>query len=139
VTAQIRPESQRGKFAVRRQLAQQGYQETINFSFVEERWERDYAGNADPIKLLNPIASQLSVMRSSLLGSLLSVLKFNTDRKAARVRVFELGRVFRKDASVVDSETTVAGYDQPMRVAALAWGDAEQQQWGTPRAITDCP
>ncbi|MEY5100986.1 MAG: phenylalanine--tRNA ligase, beta subunit, partial [Pseudomonadota bacterium] len=137
VTAQIRPESQRGKFAVRRQLALQGYQETINFSFVEERWERDYAGNADPIRLLNPIASQLSVMRSSLLGSLLNVLKFNTDRKAARVRVFELGRVFRKDASVGDSETTVAGFDQPMRVAALAWGDAEQQQWGVPARAVD--
>ena len=137
VTAQIRPESQRGKFAVRRQLAQQGYQETINFSFVEERWERDYAGNADPISLLNPIASQLSVMRSSLLGSLLNVLKFNTDRKAARVRVFELGRVFRKDASVGDSETTVAGFDQPLRVAALAWGDAEQQQWGVPARTVD--
>lgn len=137
VTAQIRPERQRGPFALRRQLALQGYQETINFSFVEERWERDYAGNADPIKLLNPIASQLSVMRSSLLGSLLNVLKFNTDRKAARVRVFELGRVFRKDASVIDSETTVAGFDQPMRVAALAWGDAEQQQWGLPARTVD--
>ncbi len=137
VTAQIRPESQRGKFALRRQLALQGYQETINFSFVEERWERDYAGNADPIRLLNPIASQLSVMRSSLLGSLLAVLKFNTDRKAARVRVFELGRVFRKDASVIDSETTVAGFDQPLRVAALAWGDAEQQQWGSPARAVD--
>lgn len=137
VTAQIRPERQRGPFAVRRQLALQGYQETINFSFVEERWESDYAGNADPIKLLNPIASQLSVMRSSLLGSLLNVLKFNTDRKAARVRVFELGRVFRKDASVVDSETTVAGFDQPMRVAALAWGEAEQQQWGLPARAVD--
>ncbi len=137
VTAQIRPERQRGPFALRRQLALQGYQETINFSFVEARWERDYAGNADPIKLLNPIASQLSVMRSSLLGSLLNVLKFNTDRKAARVRVFELGRVFRKDASVGDSETTVAGFDQPMRVAALAWGEAEQQQWGLPARAVD--
>ena len=137
VTAQVRPESRRGAFALRRQLALQGYQETINFSFVEARWERDYAGNADPIKLLNPIASHLSVMRSSLLGSLLNVLKFNTDRKAARVRVFELGRVFRKDASVLDSETTVAGFDQPMRVAALAWGDAEQQQWGLPARAVD--
>ena len=40
------------------------------------------------------IASQMSVMRSSLLGSLLQVLKFNQARKQARVRVFELGRVF---------------------------------------------
>ena len=39
-------------------LAALGYQETINFSFVEERWEHDFAGNADPIRVLNPIASQ---------------------------------------------------------------------------------
>jgi phenylalanyl-tRNA synthetase beta chain len=45
------PEAQRSPFAVRRQLAALGYQETINFSFVEERWERELAGNADPIKL----------------------------------------------------------------------------------------
>ncbi len=136
VTAKIRPENRRGPFAVRRQLAQLSYQETINFSFVEERWERDYAGNADPIKLLNPIASQMSVMRSSLLGSLLAVLKFNTDRKAHRVRVFELGRVFTKDASVADSDTTVAGFAQPMRVAGLAYGEEVSQQWGvTARAV----
>lgn len=137
VTAKTRPESQRGGFALRRQLAQLGYQETINFSFVEERWERDYAGNQDPIKLLNPIASHLSVMRSSLLGSLLSVLKFNTDRKASRVRVFELGRVFMKDATVKDSDITVAGFAQPTRMAALAWGDADRLQWGSPARPVD--
>jgi phenylalanyl-tRNA synthetase beta chain len=137
VTAKIRPESSRAPFAVRRQLAQLGYQETINFSFVEERWERDYAGNQAPIKLLNPIASQMSVMRSSLLGSLLAVLKFNTDRKAHRVRVFELGRVFSKDASVPNSDTSVAGFAQPMRVAGLAYGDEVVQQWGQPSRAVD--
>ncbi|MEY2685285.1 MAG: phenylalanine--tRNA ligase, beta subunit [Pseudomonadota bacterium] len=137
VTAKIRPENRRGAFAVRRQLALQGYQETINFSFVEERWEREYAGNADPIRLLNPIASQMGVMRSSLLGSLLAVLKFNTDRKADRVRVFELGRVFRKDPTVPDSDTSVAGFDQPMRVAGLAYGPVAEQQWGVPARAVD--
>lgn len=130
ITAKLRTENKRGPFAVRRQLAQLGYQETINFSFVEERWERELAGNADPIKLLNPIASQMSVMRSSLLGSLIAVLKFNLDRKAQRVRLFELGRVFRKDPSVQDSDTTVAGFDQPMRVAGLAYGGVDSLQWG---------
>ena len=130
ITAKLRTEAQRGPFAVRRQLAQLGYQETINFSFVEERWERELAGNADPIKLLNPIASQMSVMRSSLLGSLIAVLKFNLDRKAQRVRLFEVGRVFRKDASVKDSDTSVAGFDQPMRVAGLCHGAVDALQWG---------
>ncbi|MBT9553345.1 MAG: phenylalanine--tRNA ligase subunit beta [Hydrogenophaga sp.] len=131
ITAKLRAEAKRGPFAVRRQLAQLGYQETINFSFVEERWEHELAGNADPIKLLNPIASQMSVMRSSLLGSLIAVLKFNLDRKAQRVRLFELGRVFRKDASVPDSDTSVAGFDQPMRVAGLAYGSVDSLQWGS--------
>ena len=130
ITAKIRTESQRGPFAVRRSLAALGYQETINFSFVEEAWEHGLAGNPNPIKLLNPIASQMSVMRSSLLGSLLQVLKFNQARKQARVRVFELGRVFLRDASVKSTDTTVEGFDQPMRVAGLASGGADVLQWG---------
>ncbi len=130
ITAKIRTESQRGPFAVRRSLAALGYQETINFSFVEERWEHELAGNPNPIKLLNPIASQMSVMRSSILGSLLQVLKFNLDRKATRVRVFELGRVFLRDAFVKNTDTTVEGFHQPMRVAGLAYGPANALQWG---------
>ncbi|RZL60770.1 MAG: phenylalanine--tRNA ligase subunit beta [Variovorax sp.] len=129
ITARVRTEAQRGRFAVRHRLAALGYQETINFSFVEADWERDLAGNADPVKLLNPIASQMSVMRSSLLGSLLQVLKFNVDRKASRARVFEVGRVFLRDDSVATTDTTVKGIHQPMRVAGLAWGDAEAARW----------
>ena len=130
ITAKLPAESLRSPFAVRRELASLGYQETINFSFVEERWEHELAGNPNPIKLLNPIASQMSVMRTSLLGSLLQVLKFNLDRKAQRVRVFELGRVFLRDASVKSSDSTVEGFHQPMRVAGMAYGPADTLQWG---------
>jgi len=129
ITARLRPEAQRSRFAVRHRVASLGYQETINFSFVEAHWEQDLAGNANPVKLLNPIASQMSVMRSSLLGSLLQVLKFNIDRKAPRVRVFELGRVFLRDGSVATTDSTVKGIHQPMRVAGLAWGDAQDARW----------
>ncbi len=129
ITAKLPPETRRSRFAVRRLLAGLGYQETINFSFVEAGWERDLAGNADPIRLLNPIASQMGVMRSSLLGSLLQALKFNLDRKAERVRVFELGRVFMRAASVVTTDATVRGIHQPMRVAGLAYGEADGLQW----------
>ena len=137
ISPKLRAENERSPFGVRRELAGLGYQETINFSFVEEKWEQELAGNTNAIKLLNPIASHLSVMRSSLLGSLLQVLKFNVDRKAQRVRVFELGRVFFKDESVVDSDTTVKGFYQPMRVAGLAYGAADQLQWGRAEAKVD--
>ena len=137
IIPKIRPESQRSRFAVRRALAALGYQETINFSFVEERWEAELAGNPNPIKLLNPIASQMSVMRSSLLGSLLQSLKFNLDRRADRVRLFELGRVFVRDASVPTSDSTVAGIHQPMHVAGLLYGRADQLQWGRKDGAAD--
>ncbi len=137
ITARIRPEAQRSPFALRRSLAALGYQETINFSFVEERWEHELAGNASPIKLLNPIASQMGVMRSSLMGSLVQVVKFNQDRKAARVRVFEIGRVFLRDASVSSSDTSVQGFHQPMRVAAMAGGSADAAHWGEKERAVD--
>jgi phenylalanyl-tRNA synthetase beta chain len=137
ISARLGAEARRSRFGVRRLLASLGYQETINFSFVEESWEQDLAGNADPIRLLNPIASQMSVMRSSLVGSLLQALKFNLDRKAERVRVFEVGRVFMRDASVATTDTTVRGIHQPMRVAGLAYGEPDGLQWGRKGGATD--
>ena len=130
VTARVRREAQRSSHAVRHALAGLGYQETISFSFVEARWEHELAGNANPIRMLNPIAAPLAVMRSSLLGSLVAVLRHNLARKALRVRVAEIGRVFMRDASVPDGPLTVAGVHQPTRVAALSYGPADEPQWG---------
>jgi phenylalanyl-tRNA synthetase beta chain len=137
VTATVRPEAQRSPHVLRQRLADRGYFETINFSFVEERWERELAGNADPIRVLNPIASPLSVMRSSLVGGLVQVLRHNLARKAGRVRVFEIGRVFRRDAKAQDGPLSVAGIEQPARVAGLAYGSADALQWGAKERAVD--
>jgi phenylalanyl-tRNA synthetase beta chain len=137
VTARVPPEARRSAHAVRHMLAALDYQETINFSFVEARWEHELAGNAEPIAVLNPIAAPLAVMRSSLVGSLVSVLRFNLARRATRVRVFEVGRVFRRDAGVPHGPASVAGIAQPMRVAGLAYGPADVVQWGSTERPVD--
>ena len=137
VTPRIESEARRGRHALRHAMAALDYQETINLSFVEPRFEHELAGNADPIKVLNPIASQQSVMRSSLIGSLVQVLRFNLARKAPRVRVFELGRVFRRDAATGDGERSVAGVAQPLRLGGLAWGLAEEAQWARKERAVD--
>ncbi|MFT3821998.1 MAG: phenylalanine--tRNA ligase subunit beta [Rubrivivax sp.] len=131
VTAKVRREARRGAFALRHSLAALDYLETINFSFVEARWEQELAGNADPIRVLNPIAAPLAVMRSSLFGSLVGVLRHNLARKATRVRVFELGRVFLRDPQAAAGERAVAGLRQPTRVGGLAYGPADAPQWGS--------
>ena len=137
VMARVRSEATRSAHAVRHALAGLDYVETLNFSFVEERWERELAGNAEPIRVLNPIASPLSVMRTSLLGSLLQVLRYNLARKTARVRVFEVGRVFLRDPQRLDGPLGVAGIHQPMRLAGLAHGSADTPQWGNAERAVD--
>jgi phenylalanyl-tRNA synthetase beta chain len=126
------PEGRRSLHAVRERLAARDYQEVINFSFVEPAWEADFAGSADPIRLLNPIASPQSVMRSSLIGSLVDNVRYNLARKVERVRVFEIGRAFLRDPGTADGPLSVAGLRQPMRVAAAAFGAAVEAQWGEP-------
>ena len=130
--AQMRvlPETLRGPHELRARMAALDYQEVINFSFVEEDWERDYAGETNPIRLLNPIASQLAVMRTTLIGGLVANIAHNMRHRQSRVRVFELGRVFLRDHTVKDSDLTVAGIHQPNRLAAAAWGPALDEQWG---------
>jgi len=133
----MRPERYRSLHALRAALAASGYQEVINFSFVEPAWEADLAGCNDPIRLLNPIASQLSVMRTSLLAGLIANIRYNLNRKATRVRVFEVGRVFLREPGAPEGELDVAGIRQPIYVGAAAFGPAVPEQWGAPQRAVD--
>ncbi len=123
-------ENTRSAHALRLEAANLGYQELINFSFVPEAWEKDFANNETPIRLRNPIASHLSVMRTQLIGGLVDILKYNLNRKAERVRIFELGRVFLNDPTVLDGPWSVKGIRQPQHIAGLAYGTADDLQWG---------
>jgi len=113
-------EAQRPLAKLRQTLVMRDYQETINYSFVEAEWERDLCGNTTPVALKNPIASQMSVMRSSLLGGLLAVLRTNLARKQSRIRVFEVGGCF---------SGSTGSYVQQERVAGLAYGTVLPEQW----------
>jgi len=131
------PETRRSLHELRARLAATGYQEMINFSFVEPAWEEHFAGNSNPIRLLNPIASQLSVMRTTLIGGLVANVRYNLNRRAARVRVFEIARVFLRAPGAPDGPLDVADIRQPMRIAAAAFGAAEEEQWAVPTRAVD--
>ncbi|AJP57910.1 phenylalanine--tRNA ligase subunit beta [Pandoraea vervacti] len=130
--SEMRPtqEGRRSQHAVRHAVAARDYHETVGFSFVDVEWETDFAGNDNPIKLLNPIASHLAVMRSTLIGSLIATTRYNLNRKASRVRVFEIGRTYHRDNTVASGELSIGGYRQPLTVAALAYGPVLEEQWG---------
>ena len=137
LVATVPSESRRGASALRHLVAALGWQETITFSFVDERWERDFAGNDEPVRVVNPIATSYSVMRSSLIGSLVEVLRLNLSRKASTVRVFELAKVYLRDAAVADGELAVSGVRQPLHLAGLAFGPQAPLQWGLAERAVD--
>ena len=114
-------EGRRTSFDLRHALAALGYQEVVNYSFVAAQWEEDFAGNPVPVRLANPMASTMSVMRTSLLGGLVQTLRSNLNRGEPRVRVFEIGRCFEGEAADVAV--------QPERVAGIAFGSARPEQW----------
>ncbi len=114
---------------IKQLLIARDYQEVINYAFVDAEWELDFVDNSRPITLKNPIASQMSVMRSTLIGGLISNLQFNLNRKQTRVRLFEMGCCFvRSDAS--DCE-------QIEKLAGLSYGDIAPEQWGIPARNVD--
>ncbi|MFM9912545.1 MAG: phenylalanine--tRNA ligase subunit beta [Methylophilaceae bacterium] len=114
------PENVRSLRDLRQVLVAADYLEAITYSFVDAAWEQNLANNPNPITLRNPIASNMSVMRSSLMGGLLDALCYNLNRNQGRVRIFEIGACFNKEN----------GYAQSTKIAGLCYGSAAPEQWG---------
>lgn len=102
-------------------FAGRDFQEVITYSFVDPAWEQALGSGSIAIPLANPIASQMSVMRTTLWGGLIEVLKHNLNRQQTRVRLFESGRVYHKNSD---------GLKQIRMLGGLAYGDAAPEQWG---------
>jgi phenylalanyl-tRNA synthetase beta chain len=126
------PETVVAVTTLKRRLVARDWQEAITFSFVHSAWEAaffpDRDATAAPIAVLNPIASHLDAMRTTLAGGLIEVLRTNLARKHERVRVFEAGRCFVRAGQ---------GIDQPLRIGGLAHGPAAPEQWGIPKRPVD--
>ena len=114
--------------SLRALMVARDYQEIVSFSFVDRRWEVDFCANAEPIALANPIAENLNVMRSSLIGSLVDSLKFNLAHQQERVRLFEIARCYSREG---------ATFRQTMVLGGIAYGGAVAEQWGAAKRNVD--
>ena len=114
-------ELQRPLARLQQLLVARDYQEIVSYAFVEAQAEHDLSGNAHPVALQNPIASNMAVMRSSLISGLMGALRYNLNRKQDRVRLFENGACFAKVGEQ---------YQQTQRLSGLAYGSAQAEQWG---------
>ncbi|MAM70734.1 MAG: phenylalanine--tRNA ligase subunit beta [Gammaproteobacteria bacterium] len=114
---------------IRSRLNSLGYQEVINYSFVEPELEKRLAeGAGAAIALANPISSDMAVMRRNLWTGLLQTLKHNQNRQQNRVQVFESGMVFSNE----NGETR-----QQVMLGGLLWGSENPEQWGASTRNSD--
>ena len=106
-------------------LTDRGYYEVITFSFVDPAQQQQLMGEGEPAAaLLNPIASDLSVMRQSLWPGLLQALEYNLKRQQQRVRIFEQGRVYKEAGEI------------PV-LAGLIYGNLYIEQWDIDNCYCD--
>lgn len=111
---------------LRQSLCAAGYQEAINYSFVDHELLNVLHQGGPVLPLANPLSADMDVMRTTLLPGLLTGLARNLRRQQGRVRLFETGVVFLQNDAL----------DEVERVAAVVSGDALPEQWGDiPRAL----
>ncbi|MGA8259253.1 MAG: phenylalanine--tRNA ligase subunit beta [Arenicellales bacterium] len=106
---------------IRQVLIERGYREAITYSFVDGRVQSELAPEEGQLALANPLADTMNVMRNSLWTGLLQAAVGNLNRQHARIRLFEVGKVFHVEGSGTKEVAVVGG---------LATGPAQPAQWG---------
>ena len=110
-------------------LVQRDYQEAITYSFVDFKQQTQLNPEVESIPLANPIASDMSVMRTTLWTGLLQVLQFNQKRQQHRVRLFETGLRFMQSKNHT--------LQQEKMIAGLVTGTRWPEQWGQTEQTVD--
>ncbi|MFT5139201.1 MAG: phenylalanyl-tRNA synthetase beta chain [Rhodothermales bacterium] len=105
---------------MREAMCAAGYQEAINYSFVDSALLKTLMMDESALPLANPISSDMDVLRTSLLPGLMSSLQRNTRRQQERVRLFETGVTFLQTEILQERE----------KISAVVCGSAQPEQWG---------
>lgn len=115
-------------------MVSQDFYEVINYGFIDDKLVNLFKSKNETqdisLKLINPISSNMSVMRHTLIPGLINVLVENLNNQQKRIRIFELGRVFIANNKVVANKNSVHGVEQPYRLSALIHGSTHHEQWG---------
>lgn len=108
---------------LRQTLVARDYNEAITYSFVDPEAQKLFS-DEDPVALTNPLAENLSVMRTSLLPGLMAALQFNANRQHDRIRLFEIGASYHKKQGAGST-----GVIEVQRLAGVISGALTADQW----------
>ncbi|QGM80446.1 phenylalanine--tRNA ligase subunit beta [Otariodibacter oris] len=104
-------------------LVDSDYQEVVTYSFVDPKVQQLLHPEQDALILPNPISSEMSAMRVSLLSGLLTTIEYNQNRQQNRVRIFEHGLRFIPD------DSAESGIRQEMVLGGAIVGDKKSVYW----------
>lgn len=113
---------------LRRQLCALEYQEAITYSFIDPELHQQFYADQAAVPLRNPISSEMSWMRTSLLPGLVQALAYNVNRQQSRVRLFETGQCFIQ----TDGEL-----NQVQKLGAVVCGSSYAERWAHQKTPAD--
>ena len=93
---------------LQRSIASKGYLEAITWSFTDSNYNNKFKGDKKEIKIINPISSELGVLRNSIFSNLSMYLCKNLDRGFKDISIFEIGPIF-KGSNPGEQSTVVCG------------------------------
>ncbi|MEK9770890.1 MAG: phenylalanine--tRNA ligase subunit beta [Nitrosomonadales bacterium] len=109
-------------------FVQAGYHELISYSFIDEKNEGLINGNTDPVRIDNPIASNLNVMRSHLWASHIEAMQFNVNRGYDQLKFFEIANTYKLINNKIVEEKVLSG---------LVYGYVNERAWNQQRRLID--
>ena len=109
-------------------LSNRGYNETINYSFVDPVLQQELYPEATTMQLLNPISSELSQMRVGMWPGLLASMIYNAHRQQSAIKFFEAGVVFDGSGDTLQERHCIAG---------LLMGEHGNLNWSEPARLFD--
>jgi phenylalanyl-tRNA synthetase beta chain len=104
---------------LQRSMASKGFLETITWSFTDSKINQLFLENNKEINIINPISSDLNVLRNSIFSNLIIYLSKNLDRGFKDISLFEIGPIFL-GSQPGQQETVVCGL-RAGKISRLNW------------------
>ena len=118
---------------VSEQLVGQGFNEILNNSLTKAAYyESGETGNAGLVRIMNPLSSDLNVMRQTLLYGGMESIAHNVNRKNANLRFFEFGNVYFFDPEKANDENPMLAYKEENMMGIWVTGKRVEGSWAHP-------
>ena len=119
------------QLTISRYLADNGFYEVMNNSLTRADYaaQFDFLNEAETVKLLNPLSSELNAMRQTLLFSGLENVVRNVNNKAADLRLFECGKTYQLNPQTASGEDVTVRYQERDMMSMFVTGKLGDDDW----------